>query len=552
MESQEVSIKGIYNLGRCLYCSMNEGEEDYNDAMDYIVTDEFGKSQLKQDKPQRQHERRNEEPHPLEWVKYAVYIWAIRLSLSTLGSLMPVAMGYLSIFTLGGFFGPAVQSSNSLFVMYNISSLDWQTMQRPGELASVLRDSILPIKLVNIPTIRSSTSKILLRSLYLSHVLRLKVQYNDRRYVYFDEHRLWSNMFCSIRTYSYQSLSSYLTASIPDASVSSCSSFDDQNICSSSEYKVSYPAYEYFDFMRDTIGGGGGGEESDKNKQNEQNTKPNSIVKASNPSGKAYVYSSYSDLLPYLEVFAPQLVGALAAAYVHINSAQLWLSTEGVQAGFHYDIQDNILYQLSGEKTVYVLVHPNHSSIHTYPSFHPYYRQSFMVHGDATLSHVYGESIERETGSVLQVVLRKGEAIYIPKGYLHSVVTSSPDSLSLNTWLHSQAYADWASKLEGITLPFRFVGTKTGRLARVGAIAREVSRVLYGHDLVFGGDENDISHGLARELQIRMKGPVIEHELLEGHQKAGSDNKHYELMCTEQDNISAGKNEASCLLYEYI
>eukprot|EP01031_Cornospumella_fuschlensis_P025595 gene25595-30909_t len=490
---------------------MSEGEEEYSDAMSYLVTDEFGNIRLKDDNlANPQNDRRMEDPHPLEWVKYVAYIWAIRLSLSTLGSLFPVLMGYWSVFAVGV---PAAPNA-----AYNVTAFDWNSLQQPGEFASTLRSSIMPIKLTNIPTISSTTSKILLKSLYLSHSLQLKVQYNNSRYVYFDENRLWSDEFSALRTYSYLSLSQFLDS----PPVMSCAGSDDnRGVCTNMADNSIFPVYEYIDFMRENV------------------KIANSGQKSNNNMGSIYIYSSFPELLPYLEVFAPHLVSAFAASLWHINSAQLWLNSRDVQAGFHYDTQDNLLYQLSGEKTVYVILQPNHSSIHTYPSFHPYYRQGFMVNSSINnVSHVYGLEMRGEIGSVLQVTLRKGEAIYIPKGYLHSVATSSSDSLSVNTWLHSQADADWAAKLDSFAWPFRFIASKAGRLARVGAIAREVSRVLYGHGVVLGGDSGDVSHGLARELMARMVGPLLEYQQLKGID--GQDGRLLEeLSCSEQDSIKA-------------
>lgn len=115
-----------------------------------------------------------------------------------------------------------------------------------------------------------------------------------------------------------------------------------------------------------------------------------------------------------------------------VNQINLWMNISAVQTCLHYDQYDNILILLRGCKTV-TLISPAHTN-----STRPVY---LITGGGANHSMASSAADLIGEGSlsphnVQTYVLNPGDAIFIPEGWWHDVV-SDECSLALNFWFES-------------------------------------------------------------------------------------------------------------------
>lgn len=108
-----------------------------------------------------------------------------------------------------------------------------------------------------------------------------------------------------------------------------------------------------------------------------------------------------------------------------------WLGPAGTLTGYHIDWIDNILAQISGRKRVWLV--PPSSSKAMYPSSKYDYR--------STLSEVEPNSWDSNrhplfaTVRPIEIVLKPGQMLFIPRGWWHRVLSLTP-SISINAFGH--------------------------------------------------------------------------------------------------------------------
>ena len=122
------------------------------------------------------------------------------------------------------------------------------------------------------------------------------------------------------------------------------------------------------------------------------------------------------------------------------SDSTLWAGTEGACTPCHQDTYgENLVCQVAGTK-LWTLFSPSHSAS-LRPSRVPYEESSVY-------SLVNWHSLDNNTQQVLDglsqaeqyvVSLSPGDVLYVPRLWWHHVVTTSPWSLSVNTWLHHPA-----------------------------------------------------------------------------------------------------------------
>jgi hypothetical protein len=303
-----------------------------------------------------------------------------------------------------------------------------------------------------------------------------------------------------------------------------------------------------------------------------------------------YMYLVYPHLLPYLESFAPSL--ALIAKYLHGEGkkssssplqASLWMASPNVSAVMHYDLDDNFLLQLFGDKTVVVASPEAVAFIKPYPSLHPLWRQSSIdnlvkVEDLASLRDDFEteETLRRELEEfrrkrdnhkeyagggqkkqplftdlsskesdkigvafnrsiIWQVDLSPGDMLYIPAGYFHAVITGE-DSVSVNAWFGS-ALADLYNKFAHASLPFLPEDPVSSRLSDVVGILRQIclhlnqDRDCLSREVRRKYDEDLITKMATTTVKNEEECPVV-----------------YEPFCTKVSLQAAGKGVISIFL----
>ncbi len=150
---------------------------------------------------------------------------------------------------------------------------------------------------------------------------------------------------------------------------------------------------------------------------------------------------------PALQVFTRDLVAELG----HPAQVNAYITPES-NRGFdpHYDVHDVFVLQVSGEK---------HWRIHAPVRTHPRADEPWSQYRAAV------ESRAREE-PVLDVVLRPGDALYLPRGWLHSAVARSGTSIHLTVGVASYTGADVIQELvtavrgaDGLRAPLPIMGT---------------------------------------------------------------------------------------------
>jgi hypothetical protein len=150
---------------------------------------------------------------------------------------------------------------------------------------------------------------------------------------------------------------------------------------------------------------------------------------------------------PALQVFTRDLVAELG----HPAQVNAYITPES-NRGFdpHYDVHDVFVLQVSGEK---------HWRVHAPVRTHPRADEPWSQYRAAV------ESRAREE-PVLDVVLRPGDALYLPRGWLHSAVARAGTSIHLTVGVASYTGADVIQELvaavrgaDGLRAPLPIMGT---------------------------------------------------------------------------------------------
>jgi hypothetical protein len=133
----------------------------------------------------------------------------------------------------------------------------------------------------------------------------------------------------------------------------------------------------------------------------------------------------FPDAVPAVMALWQAAAPALRLATHAAPAFHVWMNVEGATSATHFDDDDGVLVVLAGEKRV-VLAPPR---LHDPLLAHPVWSTEYH--------HAVGGSVPppdalRWHGS--PITLRAGDALLIPAGYWHHVV-SAPGTLAVNAWL---------------------------------------------------------------------------------------------------------------------
>ncbi len=150
---------------------------------------------------------------------------------------------------------------------------------------------------------------------------------------------------------------------------------------------------------------------------------------------------------PALQVFTRDLVAELG----HPAQVNAYITPES-NRGFdpHYDVHDVFVLQVSGEK---------HWRVHAPVRTHPRADEPWSQYRAAV-------TVRAREEPVLDVVLRPGDALYLPRGWLHSAVARAGTSIHLTVGVASYTGADVIQELvaavrgaDGLRAPLPIMGT---------------------------------------------------------------------------------------------
>jgi len=126
---------------------------------------------------------------------------------------------------------------------------------------------------------------------------------------------------------------------------------------------------------------------------------------------------------------------------------QFWLSSHGVTAQLHYDLEDNFLVGVHGRKKVTLFPPSALGSVCLHPAVHPSNRQSQADVGPALAASFGGAadakcpsfSDAKNTQQAISLVLHPGDVLLLPCYWLHHIEAVAPSeiSISYNVWYRS-------------------------------------------------------------------------------------------------------------------
>ena len=408
-------------------------------------------------------------------IQFGVYCWAIRLAFVGVGTAL------VSVFQF------IVPTEHHGLKLQNLHVQSWNNVVNANY--KYVRHSLEPIMYKDVGVISQYLLKENFNRIIPIDSIMLKMS-NTNNYLYYDDGRLWSKKYVMQRGYSYIRGSEY---------------FSKMN---SKEYSTSL-------FMEDN------------NIKYIQSKSTNEVclLESNNENTicsltDRYLYGIYSNAMKYLPALSPALSQYIALEN-EIPYVSLWLSITNITAGLHYDLEDNLLLQISGIKKI-VLISPEALYLfHSYCSWHPYWRQSSIGKGlftsqdiinfltnQTNYNNLYNNEIKTPTSAInnnnsldhnfllknnhnnismniidiineiriYEVTLYPGNMIYIPAGYWH-VVTTITSSISINTWF-SSILSEINTLLVNIPLSFQSSENNNMKLLKLSITLRKLCYLL--------------------------------------------------------------------------
>jgi hypothetical protein len=164
-------------------------------------------------------------------------------------------------------------------------------------------------------------------------------------------------------------------------------------------------------------------------------------------AGATIVLQGLHRTWPAVQTFTRDLIAELGHP-AQVNAYITPESNRGFDA--HYDVHDVFVLQVSGEK---------HWRIHAPVRTHPRADEPWSQYRAAVQARAREEP-------VLDVVLRPGDALYLPRGWLHSAVARAGTSIHLTVGVASYTGADVIQELvaavrgaDGLRTPLPIMGT---------------------------------------------------------------------------------------------
>jgi ribosomal protein L16 Arg81 hydroxylase len=184
-------------------------------------------------------------------------------------------------------------------------------------------------------------------------------------------------------------------------------------------------------------------------------------------AGATIVLQGLHRTWPALQTFTRQLVAELG----HPAQINAYITPESSR-GFdpHYDVHDVFVLQVSGEK---------HWRVHAPVRTHPQADEPWTRYRTAVAARAREEP-------VLDVVLRPGDALYLPRGWLHSAVARAGTSIHLTVGVAAFTGADVAREMMAavagsaeLRAPLPIMGSAAAD-DEVTAAVQQVSRAFLG------------------------------------------------------------------------
>ncbi|EGD83505.1 hypothetical protein PTSG_04113 [Salpingoeca rosetta] len=160
----------------------------------------------------------------------------------------------------------------------------------------------------------------------------------------------------------------------------------------------------------------------------------------------------------------------------------VWIAERGARTPTHYDVFNNVYFQVYGNKTFLLAPPSTHKQLKLQSALHPAHRSAQRQLSRIHMNFYTGEA---SAVPVYRVTLQPGDVLTIPALWLHEVIADTP-SISVNTW--SGARATFVSDQAGSELERVFSHDELLHAATAPLILREMLVLIY-QDLAITDDE---------------------------------------------------------------
>ena len=152
---------------------------------------------------------------------------------------------------------------------------------------------------------------------------------------------------------------------------------------------------------------------------------------------RQYYYASGGvELLQFKRIYTDESLQKLTFGNFEPGQVNFWFGGENVTAYTHYDTSYNLHSIIRGRKKFILFPPSAYKALKLYPSLHEFYRQ--VQANVLNLTRQEYRELLFQT-SILEVVLNRGQVLYIPPYWFHCVVTLEP-TVSLNVWSQSDTF----------------------------------------------------------------------------------------------------------------
>ena len=195
------------------------------------------------------------------------------------------------------------------------------------------------------------------------------------------------------------------------------------------------------------------------------------LVNSSSTQKTYYYYASGDiELLKIGNIFSAESLAKVTFGNFNPAEVNFWFGDKSVTAYTHYDTSHNLHTIVRGRKRFLLFPPSAYKYLKLYPSLHTYYRQ---VQVDIlNLTQADFRELLFET-PFLEVVLTRGDTLYIPPYWFHCVVSLEP-TISINVWSQSETFVNM-EEIYSLPIPFEEVW---GRVKLMRILHHFVSLIL--------------------------------------------------------------------------
>ncbi|MFY8149737.1 MAG: cupin-like domain-containing protein [Prochlorococcaceae cyanobacterium] len=157
----------------------------------------------------------------------------------------------------------------------------------------------------------------------------------------------------------------------------------------------------------------------------------------------------------YEEMKLPAILSRIVDGPMRLPERNLWISPKGTRTALHFDAVENLNLQIEGSKS-FLIFAPRIKNMHCNPLNS---QAAYISSVDPRSENACYSDFPREEGE--DVVLHKGDMLYLPYGWWHQVDTIGDQNMNANYW--------WFPRIKLATYPRQTARGAAVLLHRMGS-----------------------------------------------------------------------------------